>query len=57
MSPIYTDEIKMVAFDGIFFMLDTVRMNSKTILEANKKIFNNFEFTFQSEKALVLPKI
>ena len=39
------------------FMLDTIRTNSKTILEDNKKTFNNFEFTYQLGKALVLPKI
>ena len=39
------------------FMLDTIRTNSQTILESNKKTFNNFEFTYQLRKALVLPKI
>ena len=38
------------------FMLDTIRTNSKTVLEDNKKIFNNFEFTYQLGKVLVLPK-
>ena len=39
------------------FMLGTIRRNSKTIIEDNKKIFNNFKFTYQLEKALVLPKM
>ena len=39
------------------FILDTIRRNSKTFLEDNKKILNNFEFTYQLEKVLVLPKI
>ena len=39
------------------FMLDTIRTNSKSILEDNKKTFNNFEFTYQLGKALVLSKI
>ena len=39
------------------FMLDTIKTNSKTILEDNKKNFNNFEFTYQLGKALVLQKI
>ena len=38
------------------FMLDAIITNSKTILEDNKKIFNNFEFTYQLGKALVLSK-
>lgn len=39
------------------FVLDTIRRNSKTFLEDNKKILNNFEFTYQLEKVLVLPKM
>ena len=39
------------------FMLDTIRTNIKTILEDNKKTFNNFKFTYQFGKALVLSKI
>ena len=42
---------------GFAFMLDTIRTNSKTILEDNKKSFSNFEFTYQLGKALVLPQI
>ena len=42
---------------GFAFMLDTIRTNSKTILEDSKKTFNNFEFIYQLGKALVLPKI
>ena len=37
---------------AFFFMLDTIRTKSKTILEDNKKIF-----TYQLGKVLVLPKI
>ena len=44
----------LTAFD---FMLDTIRTNSKTILEDNKKTFNKFEFTYQLGKSLVFPKI
>ena len=39
------------------FMLDTIRAHRKKILEDNKMIFNNFEFTYQLRKASVLPKI
>ena len=38
-------------------MLDTIRTNSKTILQDNKKEYSNFEFTYQLGKALVMPKI
>ena len=57
MPPLYTDEIETLAFTTFTFMLDTIRTNSKTIPEDNKKIVNNFEFTYQLGKALVLPKI
>ena len=39
------------------FMLDIIRTSSKTIFEDSKKTFNNFEFTYQLGKALVLPKM
>ena len=42
---------------GFAFMLDTIRTNSKTILQDNKKEYSNFEFTYQLGKALVMPKI
>ena len=42
---------------GFAFMLDTIRTNSKTILQDNKKEYRNFEFTYQLGKALVMPKI
>ena len=50
-------KLKRWSLTAFAFMLDTIRTNSQTILEGNKKTFNNFEFTYQLGKALVLPKI
>ena len=42
--------------DGHFFLLDTVRTNTKTLYnEVNKKNLSNFEFTWQLDKELVTP--
>ena len=48
---------KLWALTAFAVMFDTIRTNSKTILEDNKKTYHNFEFTYQLRKALVLPKI
>ena len=39
------------------FVLETIRTNSKMILEDNKKTLSNSEFTYQLGKGLVLLKI
>lgn len=54
MSSFYTDETETLAFDSICFHVGYHKNKQQTILQDNKKIFNNFEFTFQLGKALVL---
>ena len=57
MLPFYTDEIETLVLDGNFFNVGHHQNKQQTILEDNKKTFNNFEFTYQLRKPFVLPKI
>ena len=41
--------------NALAFIRDTCRSNAKTILEDNGIQFNNFEFTYNLDKALIIP--